>query len=476
MLTLILILANLFAIYFFGYFVLNILFFVYFLVGFTREKLRETPSKMPKISIIVPAYNEEKTICDSLDSLVQLDYPDFEIIVVNDGSTDDTLAILNTKLDLVRTEITTPTSEIITAPIRNLYQSRKLPNIIVVDKENGGKADALNAGINFASGEYIVTIDADTLLDRRSLRRIATVFDNKDVLATGGLITVANDTEVKNGIPVDVPMPRNPLVMFQLVEYLVSYSVGRWALSHFNVLLILSGAFSAFRKGALLAVKGFLSRYHHGRFTVCEDIEIILRLHRYFRERGHPAKIQFYPFPIAWTEVPQTITSLARQRNRWHRGLGESLLLHKTVLFDPRYGRLGLFATPYYLMFEFLSPFVKLAATIFLVWLMLLGKLDVRFAVYLLIFVALLAGTITATVTTLVEARTRTVSKVNLEAMRYKGWRDWLKLVGFSFLSPFIYHPLINVFQLWGTYDFIRRKRGWYKFKRIGFGRTHHAS
>ncbi len=467
-LLLYLVVGNLFFLYFGAYFLLNLVFLGVFLVDFLPRRFQEPRlDTWPPVSVLVPAYNEARVILHTVQALLSLPYPRLQVVVVDDGSTDDTLQVLHRAFPLEPVAPPGP-APLPTEPVQGIWRHRQDPRLWVVAKANGGKADALNAGLNLATGDIVVTVDADTLLPPRSLPRLVAPFVQERVAAVGGLLTVANDARWQGTRPLEAPLPKKPVVLFQLIEYLVSYTVGRTALSRWNALLILSGAFSAFDRRLLLQVGGFLSLQAHGRRTVCEDMEVVVRLQRYLREHRIPRAIRFLLYPVAWTEVPARWRDVLRQRNRWHRGLGESLWLHRDLLFEPRYGTLGLFATPYYLLFEFLAPLMKVLALAVVVLLLVRGLVHTPFALTLLVLALTLQGFTTALLTTLVEHRYQQVSPDNLEALRYRSLGDWLRLVAFSFLLEPVFGTFRLVGQIWGLWDFLRGQSSWYKYAREG--------
>ncbi len=425
---------------------------------------------LPDVTILIPAYNEERVIGETVETLLNLDYPSVTLIVIDDGSGDNTSQVVIDRFDMEECELE-KVGDIPTAPVEATYISQKHSNLILIKKSNGGKADALNAGLNYAKGEIVITIDADTVLSPRSVRRLVNLFKEKNAAAVGGLLTVANEAIIKNGRPVSVGFPKNPLVVFQLIEYLVSYSIGRGALSKIDSLLVLSGAFSAFERNLLFKVGGFLSRISHGKTTVCEDMEIVVRLHRYLKENGIPKPIKFHFFPVAWTEVPSNLRNILRQRNRWHRGLGESLIIHSDMLFNPRYKHIGLFAVPYYAFFEFFSPIAKLLSTILVLILLVMGLVHWQFVITLFLLVIVLNGLYTSLITTMVELKFKNVSSDNIEAMRFRTLGDWLKLIYMSFFLEPIFGVVRSGAQLWGIWDLLRGKSSWYKFEREGLKR-----
>jgi len=434
------------------------------------------------VAVLVPAYNEAATVADSVHSLLALDYPDFEVLVINDGSQDKTLDVLRQEFELEPSDAGY-SDWLGTAPVNAILRSGRHPQLTVVDKPNSGKADSLNVGLALTVKPLVVTIDSDSLLAPSALRRLARLFLGRNAAAAGGLITAANDVRVEQGRVATSRLPRRPLVMFQLVEYLVSYTVGRIAFSSVNALMVLSGAFTMFDRKLLLQCGGFLTRFNRHEYvrritrgkpagTVCEDMEVIVRLHRYVREQRLRRPIVFDPWPVAWTEVPSNLRQLARQRNRWHRGLLESLLLHRSMWFEPGYGTAGLIGIPYQLVFVALSPVLQVVGTGLLVWLLAAGQASGLWLAGALAATALAGGVLTALVTTAVERRFARDSAVNVEAMRYHTFGDWLRLLGYAVVSGPVYGPLRTVFQLWGTWDWVRGQQSWYKFERTGFGKA----
>jgi cellulose synthase/poly-beta-1,6-N-acetylglucosamine synthase-like glycosyltransferase len=335
------------------------------------------------ISILVPAYNEEGTVAANVRSLLSLSYPEFEIVVVNDGSTDATLDVLIREFDL----LPVPSSirvKLATKPVRGMYRSLEHPNLVIIDKENGGKSDALNAGINASNYPLFCSIDADSLLESDALLRVARVFaEDESVVAVGGIVRVLNGASVEHGRVVEPRLPRRFIVICQALEYLRGFLAGRTALGHLNSLLILSGAFSIFRKDRVVAAGGYSSA------TVCEDMEIVVRLHRIGREQGLPTRILFVPDPVCWTQVPEDWSSLLRQRDRWQRGLLESLFMHRKMLLNPAYGAVGLFGFPFYVIFEALGPIVEAAGYVLVAVLWSMGRLNPAFALLFLILAVL---------------------------------------------------------------------------------------
>ena len=304
------------------------------------------------ISLLVPAHNEAHTIADSIRSLLQLSYAEYEIIVINDGSTDKTLEVLIREFALTPFPETYQVS-LRTEAIRAVYISQQNPKIHVIDKERGGKADALNAGINLSRNPLFCTLDADSILQRDSLHRIAQPFlDDPSTVAAGGMVRIANGCEVKDGFLVTVGLPRNWLALFQVIEYYRAFWIARWGWTPLNAVLIISGAFGLFRRDTVITVGGYAKELHG------EDMELVIRLHRHLRLLAKRYRITFVPDAVCWTEAPENIRSLRSQRIRWQRGLSEALVMNKELLFHRKAGTVGWVALPFMILFEWLSPAV----------------------------------------------------------------------------------------------------------------------
>lgn len=307
-------------------------------------------SNMIPVSLLVPAYNEEATVVETVKNLSKLNYPEYEIIVINDGSKDGTLASLITTFGMVPIEQPYKKS-VESMPIRAVYRTPRMENLIVVDKENGGKADALNAGINFSRYPVLISMDADSVLEKEALVRIVTPFlQNNTVVAVGGVVRIANGCVVEEGEIKEVRLPRTPLGKLQTVEYLRSFFTGRIGAASMGMLLIISGAFGAFRKDAVVAVGGYTTH------CIGEDMDLVVKLHRGMKNAGIPYRIDFLPDPICWTQPPENLRDLYRQRKRWQIGLINVLLRHRDMAFNPRYGKAGMIMLPYYWIFEFIGP------------------------------------------------------------------------------------------------------------------------
>lgn len=407
----------------------------------------------PPVSILVPAYNEASTIAASLRALLQLNYSEFEIIVVNDGSKDDTFATLLKEFGFepfpgaYRVSLTT-------ARVRGVYLSRHYPNLRLVDKENGGKADALNAGINAARYPLFCAVDADSVLQRDSLQRIVKpIMDDPSVVACGGTIRIINGCQVDGGYLVKTGLPRSRLVRFQLIEYLRAFLFGRLGWAPMNALLIISGAFGVFRKDAVIEAGGYRTD------TVGEDMELIVRLHRLRRAAGKPCLITFVPDPICWTEAPESLHVLKTQRIRWQRGLSESLWMNRDLLFHKEGSAAGWVAFPFMLFFEWAAPLIEITGYVFTVLAYLFGfiALDVL-AVFL--FVAIGLGVLLS------------VSALLLEEMSFHVYTrpgDTMRLFAAAVLENFGYRQLVALWRLRGLWQWFRRRRGgWGRMTRKG--------
>lgn len=411
-----------------------------------------TSNYAPPVSVIVPAYNEEATTAQSVRSFLGLRYPLFEVVVVNDGSTDDTLEVLRREFSLLPSDqpVQMPLE---TKPIRGLYVSAT-ERLLVIDKDNGGKADALNAGICAANHPLVCCLDADVILDEDALLQMARpMIESSEVAAVGGMIRVANGCEVEAGRVVKVKTPGEALPNFQIVEYLRAFLAGRTGWSVLNALLIISGAFGMFRRQDFIDAGG----YAHD--TVGEDMEAVTRMHRLLRERKQKYRITFVGDPVAWTEVPSTMRVLRRQRDRWHRGLMDTLLRHRKMLFNPRYGTVGLLAMPYFFLFEFLGPVVELVGYVTFILGLALGALNAPFAVAFF-SVAVGLGVMLSTAAILLE---------ELRLSRYPRWRDLVKLTLYGVVENFGYRQMVTAWRAWAIVSFLRKNQSWGAMERRGF-------
>jgi cellulose synthase/poly-beta-1,6-N-acetylglucosamine synthase-like glycosyltransferase len=413
---------------------------------------------VPSVSVLAPAYNEAATVRDSIRAMLRLRHPRHEVIVINDGSTDNTLKLLIEEFRLYRSS-RVALGSIPTAHVRAVYESRDPIPLVVVDKANGGKADALNCGLNYSRHHLVAVVDADSIIEKDALLQISRPFLERpeETVAVGGIIRIANGCSVEHGDVVAVRTPQNWLARLQIVDYLRSFLGGRTALSFINTLLVISGAFGMFRRDLLLDMGGYRLD------TIGEDMEIVIRLHRYCRERKRPYRIEFLSDSVCWTEVPESWRILRRQRTRWQRGCIESLLLHKRLIGDPRFGAVGLIGMPYFLACEVVGPVIELAGYLITTAGLLLGLL---FAVNALLFfvVSILFGMLLSVSSVLLEEST---------ICRYPNVRDLLRLLGAALIENFGYRQTTLLWRLQAILQSIRKaKRVWGEMERRGFQRA----
>lgn len=409
---------------------------------------------LPPLSILVPAHNEEMSIVDSVISFLTLQYPHHEVVLVNDGSSDATMAKLLTAYDLYEVPPAFMIS-IPTRPIRAYYRSRSHSKLLVIDKENGGKADALNAALNAARFPYVLAVDADTLIEPDALLRLARPFLlGKPVAAVGGTIRVANACVVEHGRVIEARVDRRMLPSVQVLEYLRAFLFGRLGWNRLGGNLIISGAFGLFKRAHLLAIRG----YRTG--SVTEDMDLVVRLHRYLRERKLPDTTSFIPDPVAWTEVPTSVRVLGRQRERWQRGLLETLWVHRDLLFNVRYGAVGLIAYPFFVFGEALSPLVELFGYLGVAIGLVAGVVDLQF-VRLFLSVVVLYGMLLSVWAILLE---------EVSFRRYSRLRDSVRLLLTSVVEAFGYRQVTLYFRLMAFWKVLRGDRRWGAMKREGFG------
>ena len=402
------------------------------------------------VSILVPAFNEEDGIVPSIRSMLSLHYPEFEVVVANDGSTDGTLDRMIDAFALVEVpQIYRRRLE--TLDIRRVFRSLRHPNLVVVDKENGGRSDALNAAVNLARYPLVCSVDADSLLDAEALLRASRLFLEDDtVVAVGGTVRPLNGAVVREGQVVEVNLPRTWLERFQVLEYARAFFSGRSGWSRFGALLIISGAFGVFRRESVIEVGGYSVD------TVTEDFELVMRFHQMHRRQKRPYRVVFQPDPICWTEVPSDLLTLRRQRNRWHRGLWETLWRYRGMLFNPRYGKVGMLGIPYFWLFEALSPLVEVTGYLILPVTFVFGLLNVPFAV-LFVVLALLYGILLSEMA------------VGIETMllaRYPRLGDRLTLFAAAILEFAGYHQILAVERFVATFQIKKRRGIWGQMRR----------
>lgn len=406
------------------------------------------------ISILAPAYNEESTVVASVRSLLQLQFPNYEVIVINDGSKDRTMQVLIDTFRLRKVDRYVPLI-VSHKPIKAIYMSDLYPELLVVDKENGRKADALNAGINVSRNDLICSIDADSVLEPKVLQSmIRTFIEDDTTIAVGGIVRIANDCVFENNELKEIRMPKSFLGRIQVVEYLRAFLFGRVGWDYLDSLLIISGAFGLFDRKAVLKVGGYLHD------TVGEDMELVVRLHRYYREHKIPYRVRFVPEPVCWTEVPEDRAVLSRQRNRWQRGLADTLWRHRTMMFNPRYGRLGFFAMPFFFFIEMLGPIVEVGGYVFLFLSWVFGALNVEFAMVFLT-ASILLGMVLSVASVLCEEFTY---------RRYPDIKHIFTMFLYALLENFGYRQMHSWWRLMGLVDFLKGNKSWGEMTRKGLG------
>jgi cellulose synthase/poly-beta-1,6-N-acetylglucosamine synthase-like glycosyltransferase len=408
----------------------------------------------PLVSIIVPAYNEELTIVESIRALLALDYDLREVVIVNDGSRDGTLAILERTFQLVPAPLAfvQPMS---TATVRGVYRSISEPDLVVVDKENGGsKADAVNAGINVASGALVFVIDADTVLEADALTRAVLPFlEDPLTVAVGGNVAIANGCRIENGRIAEVALPRSWLARFQVVEYMRTFLLFRFACATQNAVVIISGAFGLFRRDAVIAIGGF------DRTAIGEDFDLTIRLQRHFRERCELARIAYDPNPLCWTQAPEDWRSLRSQRYRWRRGLLQTLWRNRRMIGNPRFGKVGLGALPYVVFFEGLGPLLEVGGALVTILGAALGYLNWEYFVVMMAVSVLFGVAVTLVAVLLSDISTR----------RYMRGSDLALLVVVAILENFGYRQMNSLWGCLGTVQALSGKSGWGSMKRQAF-------
>lgn len=418
--------------------------------------------KLPSVSIIAPAFNEEKTIIDNIKCLLALQYKDFEIIIVNDGSIDGTLSKIIKYFDLVKVSRAYEL-ELECAPINDIYQSRNpaYNHLVVIDKENGGKADALNAGINVSQNDLFLAMDVDCIIEPDALLKMVKPFidDTKHVvIASGGVIRIANSCEVADGKIIKVNYPENFWAKFQVLEYFRAFTLARMAWSKLNGLLIISGAFGLFDRKRVIKVGGY------DKTTVGEDLELVVRLRRYMHEvEKRKYRVAFIPDPLCWTEVPESYKILSRQRNRWTRGAIDTIIKHNKMFLNPKYGLIGMVSFPNWVVFEWLAPVIEFIGLIYFAILLYMGLVNMYVFITLTIFV-------------LTFSIMYSLFAIFFEAYtyhKYKGVRYLVQTISLLFLEMIIYQPLNMLFSLSGHFDFYFKKNNkkWGVMTRTGFSK-----
>lgn len=423
------------------------------------DDMFRSPLTLP-VSVIMPAYNEGPGIVAAVQAMTALRYPRYEIVVVDDGSSDDTFEQLRTRFELVEVPRVVPDDVAYRSQVLAVYVARANPETLtVVRKTNGGKADALNVGINLSRHPLICMVDADSVLDPDALLSVAKPFgdDPLRVAACGGVVRIANGCKVIGGRVVDVRMPKPWLLRIQVVEYLRAFLMGRTGWSRLGGLVVISGAFGVFRRDLVVEIGGL------DPGTIGEDAELVVRLHHHLRQRKQDYRVIFVAEPVSWSEAPSSLRVLGRQRRRWHRGIAEILGKHRTMIGNPRYGRIGLVALPYYVVFELLAPFIELAALLLLPLGLWADAINTGFA---LEFVLVAYG-----YGMLVSLSALFIEEVSFH--RYPRWSDLARGMAAAFLENFGYRQILAFAQVRGALAAVHgRQAVWGVMNREGFDST----
>ena len=418
----------------------------------------------PGVSVLMPAYNEAAVLRSSVRSVLDLRYPDHEVIVINDGSSDDTLRVLREEFDLVPDDRDVPRRLPVRGEIRRVWRSQGgVVPLTVIDKVNSGRSDSVNAGLELASKDLVVMVDADSILEPDALLSVSKPFadDPERVVATGGVVRIVNNSRVLRGRIVEIRMPRETIGRIQVVEYLRAFLLGRTAWSDLGAVVLISGAFGMFRRDMLLELGGL------DPDSIGEDFELVMRIQRWIRDTERDGRVVYVPEPVSWTEAPSTLRVLARQRRRWHRGLWEVLWKYRGMLCNPRYGRIGWLALPYYWLFELIAPLVELVGLLIVVLGMITGALDYGMALFL-VLVSYGYGAFVTLAAVIVE---------EASFHRYERWRDLGATLWAVVAENLGYRQLTAVWRLQGWWAaLIGRRQVWGEMTRTGFAGATDAS
>ena len=414
----------------------------------------------PSLSVIAPAFNESETIIDNIRTLLSLYYNNYEVVVVNDGSKDDSLEKIIKAYELEKVnyyfDYRLPCKR-----IRGVYksQNRSFKKLTVIDKANGGKADSLNAGLNVCRNDLVVSIDADSIMEPDALLKMVKPFmeaKERKVIGAGGVIRIANSCEIKDGHIQKINLPKKFLPRAQVMEYTRAFLMGRMAWSELDGLLLISGALGMFDREIVINSGG----YHTN--TVGEDMELVVRIRMYMVDNDLDYDVVYIPDPLCWTEVPSTLKVLARQRSRWTRGTLETLITHRKLFLNRKYGKLGMLSYPYWLMFEYLAPIIEFLGILWFIFLVITNNLNWPFFLLLFGFVYFFAVSLSIWAVLFEE----------ITFHKYEKRRDVLRLMGTAFLEPIFYHPLVMLMSIKGNIDKLLKRNSWGKMERKGFGKN----
>lgn len=412
----------------------------------------------PPIALILPAYNEQNVIADCIRTAMALDYPSLQIIVVCDGPKDRTFEVLVEAFELTESDHRIRT-DIATKPVVHVMTSAQYPRLTVVLKENGGKADALNVGLNVARAPLVCCCDADTLIEPHALRRLARPFrENPTTVASAGALSLTNGSTFANGVAVTISAPKNWLARIQTVEYVRAFYFGRMGFDSLGAMLLISGAFGLFSRHAVAAAGG----YDHA--TQGEDMELVVRLHRYCRDTGRPYSMAYVPDAVAWTEAPEDLKSLKSQRMRWQRGLCETLWLHRGMALSRNAGAPGWLAYPYFLMYECLAPVIELGGYAAMVVLLLAGYAN--WTVWLTMLLFAISASLLSTFAALYEQQKLRPLVSNS--------MDLVRMMSAVITELVVFRPLCVLWRFRAIGQFLfNQKVRWDALERKGFDVTH---
>jgi cellulose synthase/poly-beta-1,6-N-acetylglucosamine synthase-like glycosyltransferase len=414
---------------------------------------------MPKVTIIAPAYNEGVLILDTSKTYLEQNYPNFEVIISSDGGTDDTLLQLIKYYDLYKVRLSSfkKSKNIKHEKIKKVFKSRKYSNLIVIDKVNGGKSDAQNAGISISSGEIITIIDADSILDTNALTKLVNILKNeKDVIGIGSPIGILNDNDIHDINNKNVTVPKTIWGKIQVLEYLRSFLLGRMGLQKIYGLALVSGAFGVYRKQIIEDIGG----YSNG--SLAEDMDVDCKIWRHIKDNDLKVKIKYIPEVFCWSEVPNNFKNLKSQRDRWSRGLTETIWKNKDLFLNPKKGLLGLFTFPYYVFFEWLTPIIEIIGLIIFPILILTGKFELSHLFYYTLIMYYVIGVITNLVTIYAETITN----------KYYNKKSLMKLSLLSLVEPIFYHWINSMLYVYGNVRLLFGIKGWGKMDRSGIKKS----
>ncbi len=420
------------------------------------------------VSILMPAHNEEASIVASVQAMRSLRYPDFEVIVIDDGSSDETAARMVEAFAMERVPLVVDDAVPMEAEVFETYIGPGGDtSLVLVRKTNGGKADALNTGLNVARKELTCMVDADSLLEPDALLCVTRPFadDPTRVIGSGGVVRVVNGSVIRHGHVIEPRVPRRTLPRIQVVEYVRAFLVGRAGWSQAGGLLIISGAFGLFRTAAVRSIGGLATD------CIGEDADLVVRLHRWIGDNDTDHRIVFVPEPVAWTEVPEDLRTLGRQRRRWHRGLTEVFSRHKSMMFRRRYGVIGMLTLPWFWAFELVAPIVELAGLIYFGFVLVVLGLENSGVIHTNLVDAWVVVLLLAC--SLVYAFAMSLFALlndELAFGRYASVRDQLRAVAGAFEEHVGYRQLTAWWRVRGMIDGLRRsERVWGHMRRTGF-------